>query len=470
MTDQHYSNRDDQQLAQLKVPPHSDEAEEAVIGALLIDNEAWENVVDKVTSNDFYRESYRTIFRAIEALDNLGQPFDYITVIDALRRRDELELIGGESYIIAIVERTLSSANVGIYARLVRDKSILRQLISTSSEISELSYFPGQHETKTVLDMAEQKVFNIAEQYETNAREGFVHVKQLAAKVIEKIQLLSKTEGRVTGIPTGWKDFDERTSGLQSGDLVVVAARPAMGKTAFCLNIATNVAIGSGVNVAFFSLEMPSEQLVMRMMASLGQINQGNLRTGKLTNNEWAKIKNPVQLLSTAPLFIDDNPGLSPTELRAKCRRLVRENGPLGLIIVDYLQLMEVKGSNESRVNQVSEISRSLKMLAKEFDCPVIALSQLNRSLEQRPNKRPIMSDLRESGAIEQDADIVTFIYRNAVYAKDEDAGGQQDRTAEIIIGKQRNGPIGTVKLTFMGEYTRFDDYAAMPDDTPFDH
>lgn len=470
MSEQSYSNRSDGELAQLKTPPHSDEAEEAVIGALLIDNNCWETVSDYLSASDFYRQSYRMIFQVIEELSNKFQPFDYVTVTDALRAKEELEILGGENYIIDIVNRTLSSANVGVYAQLVRDKSILRQLIETSGDIAEMGYFPGQLETKDVLDQAEQKVFNIAEQYETNTREGFVPVQQLTAKALKRIQTLSQQEGRVTGLPTGWKDFDEQTSGMQPGDLIIVAARPAMGKTAFCLNIAHNVALQRRVNVAFFSLEMPGDQLVMRLISSLGQINQGNLRTGKLEKSEWEKLKSPLHLLSDAPIYIDDNPGLTPTELRAKCRRLVRERGELGLVIIDYLQLMEVRGSNESRVNQVSEISRSLKMLAKEFNCPVIALSQLNRGLEQRPNKRPIMSDLRESGAIEQDADIVTFIYRGAVYAGEDNPEKQRDRTAEIIIGKQRNGPIGTVKLTFMGEYTKFVDYAAMPDDNvPFD-
>ncbi|MBS9778400.1 MAG: replicative DNA helicase [Gammaproteobacteria bacterium] len=468
MSKDNYSNKEDGQLAQLKIPPHSDEAEEAVIGALLIDNNSWEKVADHLSSSDFYRQSYRMIFRVIEELAARFQPFDYVTVIDALRANGDLEVLGGDSYVTEIVEKTLSSANVGVYAKLVRDKSILRQLIETSGDIAEMGYFPGQNETKDVLDIAEQKVFNIAEQYDTNTREGFVKASQLTGNALKKIQELSKNDSRVTGLATGWKDLDEQTSGMQPGDLIIVAARPAMGKTAFCLNIAINAALESRENVAFFSLEMPGEQLVMRLISALGQINQGNLRTGKLTDSEWNKLKNPVQLLNNAPLFIDDNPGLSPTELRSKCRRLVRERGELGLVIIDYLQLMEVKGSKESRVNQVSEISRSLKMLAKEFSCPVIALSQLNRSLEQRPNKRPVMSDLRESGAIEQDADIVTFIYRGAVYAGEDQPEKQRDRTAEIIIGKQRNGPIGTVKLTFMGEYTKFVDYAAMHDDDHF--
>lgn len=469
MNDISYSNREDHKLAQLKTPPHSDEAEEAVIGALLIDNNAWEGVEGIITADDFYRHAYRAIFSAIEDLVLSYQPFDSVTVIDKLRLKGELELIGGEDYIIGIVERTLSSANIGVYAQLVRDKSVLRQLIEASGDIAELGYFPEKRETKDVLDEAEQKVFNIAENYNTNQREGFVHVKRVAAAAFKKIQELSKLEGRITGIPTGWKDLDERTTGMQAGDLIIIAARPAMGKTAFCLNIAANVAIASKKNVAFFSLEMPSEQLVMRILSAWGSINQGNLRTGNLETKEWEALKSPMLMLSDAPLFIDDNPGLSPTELRSKCRRLVRENGPLGLVVIDYLQLMEVKGSKESRVQQVSEISRSLKMLAKEFECPVIALSQLNRSLEQRPNKRPVMSDLRESGAIEQDADIVQFIYRGAVYAAEEDIEKKQDRTTEIIIGKQRNGPIGTVKLTFMGEYARFENYQAQSDEVPFE-
>lgn len=466
MTNDHYTNREDPKLAQLRIPPHSDEAEEAVIGALLIDNTAWESVDGLIASSDFYRQSFRSLFAAIEDLVIDYQPFDLVTVTNKLRLNGELELIGGENYIISIVERTLSSANVRVYAQLVRDKSVLRQLIEASSDIAELGYFPEKRETKDVLDEAEQKVFNIAENYQSNQREGFVHVKRVAAEALKKIQELSKSDSRVTGLPTGWKDLDERTTGMQKGDLIVIAARPAMGKTAFCLNIAANVAIGSKQTVAFFSLEMPREQLVMRILSAWGQIDQGNLRTGNLSLKEWDALKSPIQLLSDAPLYIDDNPGLSPTELRSKCRRLVRETKTsLGLVVIDYLQLMEVKGSKESRVNQVSEISRSLKMLAKEFDCPVIALSQLNRSLEQRPNKRPIMSDLRESGAIEQDADIVTFIYRGAVYAGEEDLEKQRDRTTEIIIGKQRNGPIGMVKLTFMGEYARFDNYQAQPDD-----
>lgn len=454
-----YSNRDDGQLTEIKIPPHSDEAEEAVVGGLLIDNKAWDDIVDILSVGDFYQKTYRLIFAAIESLANKFQPCDQITVINALREKGVLNEIGGEEVVMRIAQRAISSANIKVYAQLVRDKAILRQLIHTSSDIAELGYFPGQKETKDLLDEAEQKIFAIADQYQANTRDDFVSVARLSAKAIRRIQELAESDSHITGLPTGWRDLDEKTSGLQKGDLIIVAARPAMGKTAFCLNIAANVAISQKVNVAIFSLEMPGDQLVTRFFSMLGDINQKNLRTGKLSKSESERLNSPVTLLQDAPIFIDDNPGLSPTELRAKCRRLVRERGELGLIIVDYLQLMEVRGSKESRVNQVSEISRSLKMLAKEFDCPVIALSQLSRNVEQRQGHRPVMSDLRESGAIEQDADVVMFIYRKAAYAT-EGTPDYQDKTAEIIIGKQRNGPIGDVKLTFIGEFTKFEDYS----------
>lgn len=468
MNDQHYSNRDEHQLAQLKTPPHSDEAEEAVIGSLLIDNNAMDAVEGKVLASDFYRNEYRQIFKAIEQLFIKHQPFDYITVTEYLKNEGVLEEIGGEEFIIGITERTLSSSNAASYAKLVRDKSVLRQVISTSSDISELGYFPGQYETKEIIDIAEQKIFKIAEQYDSNIEDGFKDINTLTAQAIRRVQELAKSDSHITGLATGWKDFDEATSGLQRGDLVIVAARPSMGKTAFCLNIALNVAKEQQQNVAIFSLEMPGEQLSVRLMSTLGQINQTNLRTGRLKGNEWDKLKNAVHQLSTAKIFVDDASGLTPTELRSKCRRLARENGQLGLVVVDYLQLMEVRDSNENRTTQVSEISRSLKLLAKEFNVPVVALSQLNRGLESRTDKRPIMSDLRESGAIEQDADVICFIYRDAVYAG-ENEQRRNDKTAEIIIGKQRNGPIGTVKLTFLGEYTQFVDYAPMYDDVPFE-
>lgn len=456
------------ELMQLKVPPHSDEAEEAVIGALLIDNLAWEQVDEIINSDDFYRQEFRAIFSSIETLAIQFKPFDYVTVIDTLRAKGELELIGGESYITNIVERTLSAANVGVYARLVRDKSILRQMINAGNSIADLGYQPQERETQAVLEQAEQSIFNIAESYNKNTAEGFVTLKQVAAETFKEIQRLSQSDTTITGLPTGWRDYDEITSGLHDGDLIIVAARPAMGKTTFALNLATSVAIKQKKNVAIFSLEMPRKQLGMRILSSLGKVPLKHIRTGKLSNSELQKMMSATALMSNAPLHIDDNSILTPTELRSKCRRLVRQHGELGLIMVDYLQLMQVRGNDDNRVNQVSEISRSLKLLAKEFNCPVIALSQLNRSVEQRSNKRPVMSDLRDSGAIEQDADVITFIYRDAVYASEDEPERQDNKTAEIILGKQRNGEIGTVKMTFLGETTQFVDYTSERDYVPF--
>ncbi|MGY0400152.1 MAG: replicative DNA helicase [Ostreibacterium sp.] len=456
------------ELMQLKVPPHSDEAEEAVIGGLLIDNLAWEQVDEILTANDFYRQGYRMIFAAIERLAGQFKPFDYVTVIDTLKTKNELEVIGGESYIINIVEHTLSAANIAVYARLVRDKSILRQMIHAGSAIADLGYQPQEQATQAILEQAEQSIFNIAESYEKNTAEGFVTAKIVVAETIKEIQRLSQSDSTITGLPTGWKDYDEITSGLHDGELVIIAARPAMGKTAFALNLATSVAIKQKKNVAIFSLEMPRKQLGMRMLSSLSKVSLKHIRTGKLSQSELQKMISATQQISKAPLHIDDSSILTPTELRSKCRRLVRQNGELGLIMVDYLQLMQVRGNDDNRVNQVSEISRSLKLLAKEFNCPVIALSQLSRAVEQRSNKRPIMSDLRDSGAIEQDADVITFIYRGSVYAGEEQPDKQNDRTAEIIIGKQRNGEIGTVKMIFLGETTQFVDYASGYDYAPF--
>ncbi|MBS9781680.1 MAG: replicative DNA helicase [Gammaproteobacteria bacterium] len=453
---------------QLKVPPHSDEAEIAVIGGLLMDNLTWEQVDEILTADDFYRQEYRMIFAAIETLAMQFKPFDYVTVSDVLQARNELEVIGGESYIISIVERTLSAANIATYARLVRDKSILRKMINAGHLITDLGYQPQEQETQAVLEQAEQSIFNIAESYNKNNAEGFVTLKTVASETLKEIQRLSQCETTITGLPTGWKDYDEITSGLHNGELIIIAARPAMGKTTFALNMATSVAIKQRKNVAIFSLEMSYEQLGMRIMSSLSKVPFNRIRRGKLKDTDSQKMIGAVQQMSTAPLHIDDNFTLTPTELRSKCRRLVRQHGELGLIMVDYLQLMQVRGNDDNRVNQVSEISRSLKLLAKEFDCPVVALSQLNRSVEQRTNKRPVLSDLRDSGAIEQDADVITFIYRDAVYAGENEPERQQNRTAEIILGKQRNGETGTVKMTFLGETTQFVDYAYENDYVPF--
>lgn len=455
-------------LMQIKMPPHSDEAEEAVIGGLLIDNLAWEQVDEILTANDFYRQEYRLIFTAIETLATQFKPFDYVTVIDTLKAKEALEILGGEQYITGIVERTLSAANIAVYAHLVRDKSILRQMINAGNSISELGYQPQEQTTQAVLEQAEQCIFNIAESYNKNTAEGFVTLKTVAAETIKEIQRLLQSDSTITGLPTGWRDYDEITSGLHDGELIIVAARPAMGKTTFALNLATSVALKQKKSVAIFSLEMPRKSLGMRILSSLSKVPLKHIRTGKLNPSELQKMVSATALMSNAPLHIDDNSILTPTELRSKCRRLVRQHGELGLIMVDYLQLMQVRGNDDNRVNQVSEISRSLKLLAKEFSCPVIALSQLNRSVEQRTNKRPVMSDLRDSGAIEQDADVITFIYRDAVYASKDEPERQDNKTAEIILGKQRNGEIGTVKMTFLGETTQFVDYASEQDYDPF--
>ncbi len=451
-------------LMQLKQPPHSDEAEEAVIGGLLIDNLAWEQVDEILTANDFYRQEYQMIFSAIEALAVQFKPFDYVTIIDILKARAEFEIIGGENFITGIVERTLSSVNIAVYAQLVRDKSILRQMINAGHLIADMGYQPQEQETVTVLEKAEQSIFDIVESYNKNTAEGFLDIKTVAAETIKEIQRLSQSETTITGLPTGWKDYDEITSGLHDGDLIIIAARPAMGKTSFALNMATSIAINQQKNVAIFSLEMPHKQLGMRMLSSLGKVPLKHIRTGKLSKAELQKMVGATYSMSTAPIFIDDNSNLTPTELRSKCRRLVRQHGHLGLIMVDYLQLMQVRGNDDNRVNQVSEISRSLKLLAKEFDCPVIALSQLSRAVEQRSNKRPVMSDLRDSGAIEQDADVITIIYRDAVYAGEDEPERQDNKTVEIILGKQRNGEIGTVKMIFLGETTEFVDYTSERD------
>lgn len=446
-------------LMQLKQPPSSDEAEEAVIGALLIDNNVWDSIDEIITGSDFYRQAYRSIFNAISSLAAKFEPFDYITVCDVLKQNNELEVIGGENYLIDIVERTLSSANVVVYAKLVRDKSVLRQLIKAGNHIVEMGYDPGQEETHHLLDRAEQTIFNIAEGINNQKDDGFADINHIVKDTYLEIEKRAKSGSSITGLSSGWKDYDELTSGLHDSDLIVVAARPSMGKTTFCLNIAAHIAVKDKKNVAFFSLEMPREQLMMRLFSAIGKIPLNNIRSGKLSNSDLEKMKLAISTIKDSPLHINDAPSLTPTELRAKCRRLVKQHGKLSLVVIDYLQLMEVHGKFDSKANSVAEISRALKLLAKEFQCPVIVLSQLNRNLEQRSNKRPIMSDLRDSGAIEQDADVITFIYRDAVYASDDEPAAKENRTTEIIVGKQRNGPVDKVKLNFMGELCQFVDY-----------
>ena len=444
-----------EQTDSLKIPPNSIQAEQSVLGGLMLDNETWDVVADRVGKEDFYRKDHRLIFQAIVALAEKNDPFDVITLSEILDKSGQLEDAGGLAYLGTLANETPSAANIASYADIVRERSVLRQLIHVGTEISNSAFNPEGRETAELLEVAEQRVFNIAEQRQ-RSDSGFIPVKSLLAKAVDRIEKLFQMEGSITGVSTGFKDFDDKTSGLQSSDLIIVAGRPSMGKTSFAMNIAEHVAIKGDKPVAVFSMEMPGEQLAMRMMSSLGRIDQHKVRTGNLDDDEWPRMTSAINLLDKAKLFIDDTAALSPLEVRARTRRLTREHGQLGLIVLDYLQLMQSPGYGENRVAEISNISRSLKALAKELDVPVMALSQLNRNLEQRPNKRPVMSDLRESGSIEQDADVIAFIYRDEVYNEDSEHKGK----AEIIIAKQRNGPIGHVFLTFLGQYTRFENFS----------
>ena len=443
----------DEATESLKVPPQSIEAEQSVLGGLMIDNTTWDKVADVVTADDFYRRDHRLIFNAIARLAEQGIPYDVVTLSEWLSKHNELDAAGGVAYLGTLAKNTPSAANIRAYADIVRERSVMRQLIRVGTAIGNSAYRSEGRTSEELVDNAERMVFEIAEKG-ARAGRGFVGIKDLLVKAVDRIDTMFQQDQPYTGVPTGFADFDDMTSGLQPSDLVIVAGRPSMGKTTFAMNLAENAAIKHKVPVAVFSMEMPGEQLAMRMMSSLGRIDQHRVRTGKLEDDDWPRLTSAVGILAEAPLYIDDTPGLSPTELQARARRLKREHG-LGMIVIDYLQLMQVPGHKENRATEISEISRGLKNLAKELSVPVIALSQLNRSLEQRPNKRPVMSDLRESGAIEQDADVIVFIYRDEVYNEDSADKG----TAEIIIGKQRNGPIGTVRLTFLGQYTRFENY-----------
>lgn len=439
----------------LKRPPHSVEAEQAIIGGLMLDNQVWDKISTKLCEADFYRTEHRILFRAISGLSKKDQPFDVVTLLDTLKSHNELDDAGGEAYLFELANNTPSVANVSAYADIVREKSVQRQLITVATEIADSAYNPEGRGVPELLDVAETKVFAIGEQ--TGGDGGPENIKSILVRTVEKIDALYHNGDALTGLATGLTDLDEMTSGLQPSDLVIVAGRPSMGKTTLVMNMAEHAAIKSGKPVVVFSMEMPSDSLAMRMMSSLGRIDQHKIRTGKLDDDDWPRVTSAVHMLSEAALFIDDTPALSPAEMRARSRRIAKEHGSVGLIVVDYLQLMKVPGFNaENRTAEISEISRSLKSLAKELQAPVIALSQLNRSLEQRADKRPVMSDLRESGAIEQDADLICFIYRDEVYNEDSPDKG----TAEIIIAKQRNGPIGKVRVAFIGKYTRFEDLA----------
>jgi len=439
----------------LKRPPHSVEAEQAIIGGLMLENQTWDKVGVKLSEADFYRTEHRVLYRAIVNLSHKNQPFDVVTLLDALKSHHELDDAGGEAYLFELANNTPSVANVAAYADIVREKSVQRQLISVATEIADSAYNPGGREVPELLDAAERKVFAIAEQ--TAGEGGPQMIKSVLSRAVERIDALYHSGDAITGLATGLSDLDEMTSGLQRSDLVIVAGRPSMGKTTLVMNIAEHAAIKGSQPVLVFSMEMPADSLAMRMMSSLGRIDQHRIRTGKLDDDDWPRVTSAVHMLSEAPLFIDDTPALSPAELRARARRVMKEHGQLGLIVVDYLQLMKAPGFKaDNRTAEISEISRSLKSLAKELNVPVVALSQLNRSLEQRQDKRPVMSDLRESGAIEQDADLICFIYRDEVYNEDSPDKG----CAEIIIAKQRNGPIGKVRVAFLGKYTRFEDLA----------
>jgi replicative DNA helicase len=450
----------DPQLDAIKLPPHSVEAEQSVLGGILLDTTAWDKITDILQEPDFYRYEHRLIFRHISQLNEHAKPVDVITVAESLESNAELEKAGGLSYLGSLAQNVPSAANIRRYAEIVRERAVMRKLAEVGTEIATSAYNPGGRDAGQLLDEAESRVFEIAESGE-RGKQGFVAIPSLLTQVVERIETLYSrdNDSDVTGIATGFTDLDSMTSGLQPGDLVIVAGRPSMGKTAFSVNIAEHVALEVTKPVAIFSMEMGGSQLAMRMIGSVGRLNQHTLRTGKLEDDDWSRMTHALGRLNDAPIFIDETAALNSLELRSRARRLHRQNDGLGLIVIDYIQLMSSVSSKggENRATEISEISRSLKSLAKELQVPVIALSQLNRSLEQRPNKRPIMSDLRESGAIEQDADLILFIYRDEVYNPDSPDKGK----AEIIIAKQRNGPIGKVELTFRGEYTRFENYTS---------
>ncbi|WP_210545778.1 replicative DNA helicase [Rhodoferax sp. PAMC 29310] len=447
----------DPQVAQLRIPPHSIEAESSVLGGLLLDNGAWDRVGDLLKDGDFYRYEHRLVFAAIGVLINGSKPADVITVFEQLQGQGKAEEIGGLAYLNSLAQYVPSAGNIRRYAEIVRERSILRKLVTASDEISTNAFNPKGRPVAAILDESEQKIFNIGEEG-ARTKQGFQSMDTLVVDLLDRVQEMADNPNDVTGVPTGFYDLDRMTSGFQAGDMIVLAARPSMGKTALAINIAEHVALNEGLPVAVFSMEMGAAQLAVRIVGSIGRIDQGHLRTGKLTDEEWPRLSEAIEKLRTISLHIDESAGLTSSELRANARRLSRQCGKLGLIVVDYLQLMSgSSGDNENRATVLGEISRGLKMLARELQCPVIALSQLNRSVEQRPDKRPMMSDLRESGAIEQDADIIMFIYRDEYYTKD---ACKEPGVAEVIIAKQRNGPTGTVKLAFLSNITKFESLA----------
>ncbi|MDA7842983.1 replicative DNA helicase [Methylophilaceae bacterium] len=450
---------DEDQISALKVPPHSIEAEQSILGGLLIDNKAIDRIAGQVSASDFYRNDHRIIFTHISKLIDNNDPADIVTVAESLEQNAELTKVGGVAYLGLVADNTPTASNISGYAKIVRERSIMRNLVEVGSDIVESAFSPQGKDAQQLLDESESKIFQIADAG-ASEKLGFIDIKELLPKAAQRIDDLYQLDdpNGVTGVPTGYADLDQKTAGLQPGDLIIIAGRPSMGKTSLALNIAEYVGMEAGLPVAIFSMEMGAAQLTMRLLGSVGKLDQHKMRIGQLEDEDWPKLTNALGALNEAPIFIDEGSALNSYEVRARARRLHRQQGKLGLIVIDYIQLMSAANeqSTENRATEVSEISRSLKALAKELNVPVVALSQLNRSVESRPDKRPMMSDLRESGAIEQDADVIMFIYRDEVYNPETAEKG----VAEIILSKQRNGPTGTVKLTFLGQYTRFENYA----------
>jgi len=441
----------------LRLPPQAIEAEQSILGSMMLDNRVIDEISTELESRDFYRSDHQLIYNEIIGLDEKGQAADVVTVSESLTNLGEIDSVGGLTYLGALAKNTPNTSNVKSYAKIVRERAILRRLIESANDIIQAAYQPDGKEPGEVLDFAEQLIFDIAKN-NNQAKAGFRKIDSLLTDAVDKIEELFKTKQMITGVSSGFTDLDKKTTGLQDGDLVIVAGRPSMGKTSFAMNLVEEAAISQNLPVAVFSMEMPGAQLATRMLASLSRVNATKLRTGQLDNDDWPKLTSALGLLQDKHIYIDDTPALSPLEVRSRARRLAAEHEHgLGMIMIDYLQLMRGGDTSENRTLEISNITRSLKGLAKELECPIVVLSQLNRSLEQRPDKRPIMSDLRESGAIEQDADLIMFIYRHEVYEPDTDQKG----SAEIIVAKQRNGPIGKVRLTFLGEFTRFENAAS---------
>lgn len=459
MASQRQIQSSDQKTEQVSIPPHSTEAEQAVLGGIMLSNQHWDGIAERVIAEDFYTFAHKAIFQTMEELMRNQTPIDLITLDQALKAKGISDSVGGFAYLADLSNNTPNAINILAYAEIVREKAILRELVAVGNRIAENSYSPKGKDIKMVLDEAEREVFAIAEK-RSSSTEGPQNVLSVLESTIARIETLGKLENHngVTGVTTGFVELDKKTAGLQPSDLIIVAARPSMGKTTFAMNLCENAAMASDKPVLVFSLEMPAEQIMMRMIASLARVDQTKIRTGQnLEEAEWTKIASVFGMFKQKNnLYIDDSSGLTPTELRSRARRVYRENGGLSMIMVDYLQLMRAPAFSDNRTLEIAEISRSLKALAKELEVPVIALSQLNRTLEQRADKRPVNSDLRESGSIEQDADLIMFIYRDEVYNDNSEDKG----VAEIIIGKQRNGPIGRVRLAFNGQFSRFDNLA----------